>query len=988
MATLEEMVKGLEGVPADDPRRQKLWGVLEKKPDFQSAIPEEQADWKARILGTPRFPLAGRAVVGAIRGGVSSLGTPIDIVNFAANLPSPYDVAQSGAEWINQKIHGRGTVLPDLSENRVPLPMVGGSQDFATLVNRLSTRFGYTPPQTFAEKAAENIPEQAVNFAAPGWLARRLLNVAKVPSLVTTGNTLRDLLMGGGSGVGKTIAEQLAPGSPVAATTGMLLGGVAPAMLEQMARRTLQHAGARPLSPYEKNLQEVAKEEQIPLRASEITGSSTARKIEEFPGYTITGSGPVQEHAQQTLIRGEEALGRALNPVPSPSQHPNVVGQAIRSDLEGKVTQAEQAAQLAAEQQASQASGRLNTFRNTAGPALDKLDVADVAKRDFAKQKGFFDKTKKQLFQATEQVTGDMPVVTLNNFRRQLDAFVHEAEQTGFALPRAVGGVQGLTQEATAGGQLLTGALSPDEAARSLFRKPFSLLEPTEKAQVEKIIGQVETGKIPFWVARRLESRFGEIGFRCARPIGTIDEGKAKALYSAIKQDQHDFMASPEVEQFLGGANLSTDLQQAKAYYRKHYQLFNESVVSKLFDNDPRSVERFLDQTVKGPEGIANLKYVMDNAGQETKEAFRAFVLSDLYDKAHAFAGDPTTFSAKKFVNLVQPWIKSGKLDLLLEPGSAVRQTFDQQLQDFRSLAEQAAPTIAPVEKRFLAQPADKILHSVFAPGQFVRTQEYRQIATPAQFDDAVRAWAANFQQEIQANLKVPRDAKSTVALPSRIVKDLKPLAESGQLDLMFTQYPGVAGQLKKLLPLYERLASVSEKTLTREFGGYPGGIAIFAQAAGIFYSLSKVLTGIYAQDPRLIARGLMEGGLYERGPALFAKAVRTPTGVRLLSEGLQKKYSPAAVGFALRVLATDNPEEQPEARLAIPKQERILEKKAPVALKPLRAQPPQVPVTVNPSAMPPVAQTPSPQRSVSVNPSLQQQERERLAVEMLRELR
>ena len=849
----------------------------------------------------PEFPIYGRPGMGLIWGAGDILGTPINLANLFATI-NPIDVGRRAGRW------ALGMAPTEPPPDTMP-PLPGGSED----INRFLTGLvpGYQPPQTLAERLLEYGPEQALSFAAPGAFLRKLGLLGEAPSLISAGRTLADVVPGLGAGAGQAAAESLYPESETAKTVGAVGGAMTIPALRGLFGQIL-HAlgGGGPLSVAQEAIRETAAKEGMPYLPSDITGGAATSKIEQAPIYSLTGVQPVQKYAIESVKGQEKSIERALAPIPPPGETMTEWGQTIGEDISKGVEQRGAQAIAAQEQQIAQARTQaaqaVKDLRDTVGPTLQKLEVADLYKKDFAGQFATFQKTKRQLFDATETITENEPVISLSSFGDALDPMMAEAAQTGQAIPRGAGAMSRLVHPEEAAQEAIKmgrGRISAEELSAMFTPQYMRDLSPERKLEIQKLSASLAVGevpaRIPFWLARRLESSLGEMGYRGGQPLGTLSEGRARVLHYGIRQDINQFLKSTEA-----GQKIAPELKLAKEYYIKGDELFNESVVNLLFKKNPAAQEQFVNRVfVKG--NLADAQFVKESASPETWKATQALYLTNLYQDAMIPTAAGQVFSPRRFAGQAQSYIRSGKLDIFLEPSSAERAAFDQQVQEFSQIKEKLPlpPAAKPtrVERQLLSPEAEKRVGWAFEPGMLSRTQKYEATVGPARFEESVRVWVAQLSRDIQ----VPSRAMDTGAYASakEFVARVKPLSDSGQLDLMLKAYPGVADHIKEILPTMERMALGSAEKSTLGTSGPFSGFFMTGQLVAALGSVASLLHGVLVGDSRFISGGISTLALFDAVPYLIAKFPRSEMGHRLLIDGLAPRYNPAAIGFAARIL-------------------------------------------------------------------------------------
>lgn len=850
-----------------------------------------------------------RVIYGLGRGAVGgTAGIPIDLVNLVSMLESlPYE----------------SRALPELP---------GGSQDIQQWIDRLAGLAGYTRPEPGSgTEVAQNIAGTTGVFAGPAWFLKGTQLAAKVPGLMrvlSTGSSWRDILMGLLSGSGGEIGKQILSESPeLGHVIGSLAAPISAAVAEQMAKQaTRRLLGVKPLTYEQQARMAIAAGEDIPLKGSEVQGSEAVARVENFPSYTLTGTQPGRRFTEQQAQKAGEAVERALQPLELPG------GGFPGTPETGLAMQQE--AMRATKTAAGRFGRRYHAFVDTMGQRLGKLELAARAKEWAKETFGEFQKQKRVMYDATEEVTGNDGVLQVGRLRQTASDVRRESAQAGAGTPRGTERLSSIgTRPKTDAelrqeipelqAQILPGQHTPLdlEDLQTLFSDPRFLhgLSQEQRQAITAFFTQTTDEPIPFWLGRRIQSHLGEIAYRRAEPIGTLTQGKARRMHWAISQDIDDFLTgTPE------GQIIDPLLKEAHAYYKRYRTLFNESIVGRLMDKDPASAESFLNAVVRGQD-LSKMQTVKENASPEVWEAIRTYAMARLYDEAK---GDP-----KQLMRRAQPLIESGKLDILLDdPGARAR--FDRLLQESSAFDER---TGARVAKLIAKKDPEQVPAFVFQPGKITRTQEYKAGTPPAVFDQGLRSWVGQLIEQAQTTQPLPTIGRPVTAI-EKVLKQLEPMVvrhqnQPSQLDVMFTQYPGVSDRLTDLTSVLKSMRGA------RGLGINPSGTAhmigtlaqihtLLGEAAAVGYG---ALTGNLAQ----VAGGVGSILTTAIAPYAYAKWVYSPMGRRILSEGIRPRYSQPAMTFALRVLGADSstgaqppmiPGTQTGLTLDIPTAQRLLD--------------------------------------------------------------
>ena len=920
----------------------------------------------------PAESLITRSVDTLARSMVSStLGTPGDLVNLVSWLG---DAATRG--------FGRWSGIAPEAGPATGLQIPIGSADVESLIKRLDTVAG---KQQLPPDAAQRILGTIGSFIGP----------AGVTNLMRKAGMAEETI--------QKIAQWVTPGSPKAAVTLGTISGVAGEAAHQLAPETWMEPTAKAVAPLTavasragaarlaQRLGRSTVLEQDVRTAEEVLGAAQgpAREVREARQATIRGG---EEEVAQARSLAEAAAGQQRQLVQTAEEGTSLAGQGAAQARqatgetfdplaptlapvgEAPTAEAGVAAQQALVQatdaeRAAQARG-YQDLTQTIGPRLEKLEVTDMAVGDFTRKFAVWKDTKSRLFNATEQITGDKPVVDLPSLRGRAAGMLEESAQTGMGAPKGTGTLahvgepdlgplkQVLAEEAAGEVGVAAGAgarMSQDEMRAVLTPEVLARLTPEQRRVATAFLSpEGMSGAVPFWLARRIESGLGELAYGGgAQAIGTLTQGRARQLYKAVQDDLHTFFTSDVGQQIL------PELQEAKKYYIKGIQLYNESLVRRLLDNNPIENERFL-SGILGGRGTEELRNVQANANPDTWNAIRTYALTDLYNRAVSPNG---TFSPTKLVANAQTLLNSGKLDILLS--SQEKANFVTEMQRLSAFDTALAPTM---RKTLGKMAPEKVPQFVFAPGEHSRTLNFQSIASPDQFDQNVKAWATQFLKEAEGKT------------PAQIAKDLKPMTlrdggKPSQLDTMFTHYPGVADQLTQMADSYgtnlaaqasaEQALALARRNLAeaRRLGRTPNDAArrlkeaesnlAWARREGKIpareeITLADAQEGL--KDARLRAKmppegvqvvlppffrrvpeftvgvgglssilyGVTTGSKYHTwmgvtgavaalgkvgASAGWQRWANSDMGRRVLREGLEKSYAPSSVSFAARVL-------------------------------------------------------------------------------------
>ena len=764
----------------------------------------------------PYGEIAGRGLYGGAKGAVSgTLGLVPDLVNLATLLAT-YPFREGDAP-------------------RIP----AGSHDIQGWIDKAAGILGYQPPTpgSMGEHAEQGATALGT-FVGPGGalrLATRLGVPLEVLTRLVSAGPVRDAALGITGAVGGEVARDIFPGYANAPAIGAIAAPLALAGLHGLADASLRATGRRVLPRQEvgragealataqdtlsqtraqaetanraiteryRLLQEGEKSRLRPLEAQQEAADAAslaaqgnlASTTERAAEQTSMQVGLVQDAADNflrqhgvTQIRQQGQLQHLdqLLP-PGPGLAPLPAGRAIQAETAQGV---ESARELLAQ--------GYRQLENDVGPRLSRMQVAERAKAWGARIFDTWRDTKNVLFEATEKVTGDTPIVALTTLKQRIAPMLDESAQTGQPVPR---GTRQMGQTATAdisAGDLaraqaaafpgMTQAMSMDELrdlSQYILRGGLAGVTPQRRQVLEQFLQQLSSGGdalVPFWLARRMESALGEMAYKGARPIGTLQQGRARQLYWSIQDDLRRFYTDlPE------GQVIAPELRKAKDFFIDGIQTYNKSIIGGLLDNAPGKVEQFLDKFL-GTKSNEQLLRVRENADPATWQMFSAYALSDLFERASPGG----VFDPSRFRTISQRITNYGKIDVLLTPDQKARfMQLTQEMGDFKH------SDVVKMHQVLASKTPEDILGYVFQPGVGSHTLAYHGMTSPSQFDEAVKAWAGKFLRD-SADLS-----------PDQLYKRLEPMARDmgtgqSQLDTMLAQYPGTADAITDRLAQY-----------------------------------------------------------------------------------------------------------------------------------------------------------------------------------------
>lgn len=784
----------------------------------------------------------GRIPFGGTRGAISTaMGSPADLISLIhmlGNLPLQGIEAATG--------------VPIASP---PLNLPGGSAEYREAITRLAEALGYVRPASFGERLMETVPEEiASNLVLTGGLS-----ALKVPQALAGGTRATDILMGAGSGVGRAVGAEAGEGGEA---IGGVVGGVAPAVPRLTLQGILRLLGVRGLSAEQRQMAQAFTRYGIDPLASDVTGARGVAQVETLPTRFPFGVAPTQRFAERQLGQAQETVQRTLQPLGMPIG-PEEAGLAIRTDvgrqLERQREGAEQAAQLTVER----AGGR-RTF----------VEVGVRAAQDIREGIRTFTAGKRKLFNDVEALAGDVPVVTLGRTKATAGDILEQSRQIGSPAPRGTAAIQRLGEPAE--GFTIGGVPVRELPASFLRALPAEMRDAIEGNQ-----------PITFALARRIETEMGRIGYASRRPVpDTSVEGAARRMYHAIRQDLDEFLTSPS------GADVAPALAEAKQIYANEKRIFNDSVNRAVTRKD-FAPEKFIEGVFNPRADVTDLLDFKLAVSPETYERATASFLAHGFDQAiSTMAGG--IFQPEAFVRWAQPYLKSGRIDQILEPtqAGAFRTTVS-------DMAELGRARITQFDKLLGTREPEKLIPLIFDPKVPSRTSLARTLLEPDVYNDAARAWAQRMYQD-SLSIRQTAVAGQEFLSPTKLATRLEPYIKSGQLEVILADFPRVAEQLRDVFPLLRRMGR------SEVLAGNPSGTAQAILGAGQILSgpalAIGLLRGVGTGDiPILAASALATGGT----PLALAHFTTSRAGVRVLSEGLADKFSPGALRLATRILGS-----------------------------------------------------------------------------------
>ena len=319
--------------------------------------------------------------------------------------------------------------------------------------------------------------------------------------------------------------------------------------------------------------------------------------------------------------------------------------------------------------------------------------------------------------------------------------------------------------------------------------------------------GEGKEALVPFFIGRRIESALSRIAYENAPPIGSITQGKARAMLQPLQEDMHAFYVgdyatqhSDEIAKAMqtlgmeGAATIEGALPRVRAMYRTFIQQQNDPIIQRILSSNERTQRQFLAPFRASGGDHRILIDAKQVASPEVWDMLGAYTLAE--------GNRLASISGQFDVTAMQKWLidmrKSGKLDILFTPEKVA--------QIERSVTKMSADEIAhlPAFRGALRQmPTENVVPWVFEPGEMTRTQNFKTIVSEDVFDGSVKAYAADMLKDLaDPNL-------SPMQLYNRYAKLIdRPRIGGGvghgggygpsQLDIMLTEYPGVSDDITR----------------------------------------------------------------------------------------------------------------------------------------------------------------------------------------------
>lgn len=463
-----------------------------------------------------------------------------------------------------------------------------------------------------------------------------------------------------------------------------------------------------------------------------------------------------------------DQLGQTLD-LTSPPQGTLATGQAIK----------EQVAETGAAQTQAAAQARMPAYQAaTTGmgtPDVTPQGVIDITKGDFAPQ---FQKQKQLVGDNLDRIEKDIaaaasPVggVSTDNIRSEVGRLVKEAVETPGA------------------------SVSPEVLAYAemgLSEAQKKVLKGTGLQRAQQALAMTPEVEVPFSALRKIDRDLGAEGR--GNIVGTMPQGEARALKSALNKDFDEFFNSD------AGTQLSPEFQQYKKDWRDFRTNFDKSILGHLLDERAGYQQQNFISFLHGGNAKTNpqLSFIMEHASDETKQAIKGHMLGYMAKTDAAGNLDPAALGRN-----IRKLRENGTMDLYFDPGE--QRTL---VETWQTLSA-ADTSVEPQFRKLVAKTLPEQLPArVFAPGNISFTEKFQKISTPQQYQEAVSGWAASVK------------ARLPDMTPDQIHKEFAPMVVKhdgvSQLDVMFAHIPGAADKITDMV--------TAHRVPTPTTGGAPQG--------------------------------------------------------------------------------------------------------------------------------------------------------------------
>jgi len=652
---------------------------------------------------------------------------------------------------------------------------------------------------------------------------------------------------------------------PEAAVVKMLedyVGGLLPPAMDAFLKPAVAALAERvhlyhPLSRSAVAIRAAANRLGIPLWPSQIRESGAVRWLERLPTHFGLVSGPVRRFAERGMQAAEKAAKSTLG------------GRRFEEMAEAGAQAKAEARQIIEQVRGDLATG-IRRIIDSFGVKVNAEAMLEAVKKDVRLAHQRWRASVGPLFDATEAMTGDVPVVKPQHLMTTLAELLGETAETMRPLARgtaALGKRFGLTEE---------------------------MLKVFPPAMRGQMVSALSGNAIPFWAARRIESWLGEAS-RFDRPIGSLTQGAARALYQAIRQDIKDFMLDPQ-----SPPGLPTALAEAKQAYKTGVNVFRESINRAIYAGKVKPIP-FIRQVFKPKVSGGSIENILDVREVVTPDTWRKMVatwLADLYDRATP----QTPAGLAKFAKLVRMY-NPDELDIILgRPAAEAIQALATQAED---IATKPIAELNRLINRGAVAP-EQVVPRVFQLEALTNTRLFREVSTPDVWERARQTFFGELFE--QARQKVAEGERRF--MPTVYAELLEAYRKTGQLRLILSPHPGETRPDVLARAAEQQQAVQDMLTVFKQMGaqerlikGLSGEGRLYEHA--MLHNLARLGLGILGYEafrhyPIHTTIGLsVPAFLYGLG-----RLTTSGVGQKLLLEGLTGKYSGPALQFATRLLS------------------------------------------------------------------------------------
>ncbi|HJY46692.1 MAG TPA: hypothetical protein VJ301_18910, partial [Propionibacteriaceae bacterium] len=560
---------------------------------------------------------------------------------------------------------------------------------------------------------------------------------------------------------------------------------------------------------------------------------------------------------------------------------PLAAGQTIRDVAGGEVRMADvaeesrQAARTAATSAAAQgeATATLTGF----GPPTTLETVTTKAKSVLKQAEDAARAEASRRYDEIESLAGDAPVVRMTQTgERAKEILADEAQMSRLAKPtitRAAGAA-----EDVAG----TGAptVHLGGVATSLQSLPREIIEA---------LGLDRAEAVTFKQARTLESRIGGL---LRSTTDDYVKRQLRFLRDAVRQDVEAFTQSAP-------GDLGVKLRDANEFYRTRVAMpfgADSDIRTLLNQTEPAKIEAMLFDK-RGAERLLGIKAEMDRLDPTAW----ALVRSRFGDRLMREAVDPTTnlFSDEKFARAVAQYPPEVIRAVLGDKATNLARL----VEGYQAAGRAPANVVSPIQaSAIFREYAKKVPEDIVASLGTLQPSEIRSIKEklgPAAWGPIGRAW--------WEHAMLPKShGKEEMFSRSRFLTQLKKTNPETLRELLGAEATDGLARLRAVLERQERV---------HPLGDNPSGTAQALMGSEQLWKIVQV-GGAVAMGK---VAGITSGGAVLLTPALMARLLSSPRGIRLFTEGVMapqgsKSAQDAALRIGIFLSSQSTPEQQESA--------------------------------------------------------------------------